>query len=63
MQTEEGTAMVKRTNNWGVLMYILAGLASIAMPVILSVAPRSATNLFPQPAYEDVVRVIRSAYP
>jgi AmiR/NasT family two-component response regulator len=58
----EGTAMIKRAKNWGVLMYILAGLASIAMPVILTVAPRSATYL-PQPAYEDVVRVIRSAYP
>ncbi|MGZ5260549.1 MAG: hypothetical protein ACXWC0_23255 [Burkholderiales bacterium] len=55
--------MIKCAKNWDVLMYILAGLASIAMPVIFTVAPRSATNLFPQPAYEDVVRVIRSAYP
>jgi hypothetical protein len=55
--------MVKRGKNWGVLMYVLAGLASIAMSVLLTIAPRSATPIFPQPAYDDVVRVIRSAYP
>jgi hypothetical protein len=55
--------MVKCSKNWGVLLYMLAGLAAIAMPVIFTVAPRSPTYLFPQPAYDDVVRVIQSVYP
>ncbi|MDB5928033.1 MAG: hypothetical protein JWN13_6969 [Betaproteobacteria bacterium] len=55
--------MVKCSKNWGVLLYMLAGLAAIAMPVIFTVAPRNTTYLIPQPAYEDVVGVIRSVYP
>jgi hypothetical protein len=55
--------MVKCSKNWGVLLYLLAGLAAIAMPVIFTVAPRNTTYLIPQPAYENVVGVIRSVYP
>jgi hypothetical protein len=54
--------MVKRAKNWGILMYILAGVASVALPVVLSATPRSAETLFPEPKYDDVIRVLQAAY-
>jgi hypothetical protein len=54
---------VKQTaKNWGVIMYVVAALASVAMPLVLTVAPRNAASLFPQATYEDVVRLIHATY-
>jgi hypothetical protein len=50
-------------NNWGVIMYLIAAVASIAMPLVLTVAPRNAASLFPQATYDDVVRLIHTTYP
>jgi hypothetical protein len=49
-------------NNWGVVMYVIAALASIAMVLMLTVAPRNTAALFPQATYEDVVSLIHSNY-
>jgi hypothetical protein len=48
--------------NWGVIMYVIAALASIAMPLLLTVAPRNAASLFPQATYEDLVSLVQSSH-
>jgi hypothetical protein len=63
MNSSERDTVKQSAKNWGVIMYVIAALASIAMPLVLTVAPRNAASLFPQATYEDVVRLIHSTHP
>jgi len=53
---------MKSANNLGVALYVLAGLASISMSLLLSIAPHTGATLFPQPTPQDVARLIQSVY-
>jgi hypothetical protein len=43
-------------------MYIIAALASIGMPYVLTAASGNAAHLFPQATYEDLVSLVQSSH-
>lgn len=53
---------MKRAKNLGMTLYVLAGLGSISMLLVLSITPHAAAYLFPQPTPQDVVGLIQSLY-
>jgi hypothetical protein len=60
-------ALLRRTTmrlakNWDVLLYALAAIAAVVLPIILTAVPRASADFFPQPHYDDVVRLIQSSY-
>jgi hypothetical protein len=54
--------MIARQNNWGVVLYVMAAFASLAMPLVLAAMPHVAASAFPQPTHEDAVGEARSIY-
>jgi hypothetical protein len=48
--------------NWGVLLYLLAALAALSVPLAVTALPRTALDSFQQPTHEDLVRAIQSLY-
>ena len=51
-----------RTRNWGVVLYVVAALVSIAIPPLLTSASAIAPQLFP-PGHQDLVRVLHAILP
>jgi hypothetical protein len=52
-----------RTRNWGVAMYIVAALAAIFIPLVLTLSTGAATQLFPQAGHQDLVRAVHALLP
>jgi hypothetical protein len=53
---------MERGKNWGVLLYVLAAVAAVVLPAILTTLPRGPADLFPEPRYDEVVRLIGAPY-
>ncbi|HSQ06041.1 MAG TPA: hypothetical protein VLN59_18535 [Burkholderiales bacterium] len=53
---------MKSAKSLGVVLYILVGLGSISVSLLLSVAPHAGAPVFPQANPEDVVGLIQSIY-
>jgi hypothetical protein len=48
--------------NWGVLLYLVAALASLSVLLAVAALPRTALHFFQQPTHEDLVGAIQSMY-
>ena len=53
---------MRHAKNWDVLLYALAAIAAVVLPIILTAVPRVSAEFFPEPRYDDVVRLIQSSY-
>jgi hypothetical protein len=47
---------VNAVKHWGVILYILAGLVSISMPLVIAASPGGAATFFPQASFAEVVQ-------
>ena len=52
-----------RAANWGVVLYIVAALAAISIPLALTAVTGAAAQLAPQPSPDDLLGIVRAILP
>ena len=52
-----------RTRNWGVVMYMVAALAAITIPLVLTFSTGAGAQLFPQAGHQDLLRAVHAILP
>lgn len=50
---------MKIVENWGVFVYILAGLVSVALLLAITAVPSNSANLFPSPGPEELFQAVQ----
>ena len=48
---------------WGVVLYILAAIASISIPLVLTAALGTVAQVFPEPGDQDLLRALETLLP